>query len=209
MKNRPEKESRDPHDSTSTEFHRQLERARDGDTSAMGNLLQQYRDYLLAIAQREVDPAVRNKIAPSDIVQESMLTAHENFHQFVGGSEGEIQAWLRQILINDVYQAGRRFRAQKRAVDRERPMVFSSSLERGIADAENTPGTEALVIEETQRLKSAMAQLGEEHQRVIRLRNWQDLSFAEIGEQMGRSPDAARKLWARAVMTLQGILGEA
>lgn len=174
----------------------------------MGQLLQQYRDYLLLIANHEVDPAVRNKVAPSDIVQESLLTAHQEFNRFVGETDGELRAWLRQILINDVYQAGRKFHAKKRAVDRERPIVFTSSLDRGIADVANTPRTDALAIEEAERLQMAMDQLSEEHCEVIRLRNWQDLSFVQIGEQMARSPDAARKLWTRAVMNLQGLLKE-
>lgn len=189
-------------------FRQRLEQARDGDASVMGQLLQHYRDYLLLIANREVDPAVQNKVAPSDIVQESLLTAHQEFEQFAGKSEGELRAWLRQILINDVYQAGRKFRAQKRAVSRERPIVFTSSLDRGIADVANTPRTDALANEEAQTLQQAMKQLGQEHQEVIRLRNWQELSFAEIGEHMDRSPDAARKLWSRAIMKLQSLLGQ-
>jgi RNA polymerase sigma factor (sigma-70 family) len=70
----------------------------------------------------------------------------------------------------------------------------------------NTPRTDALATEEAERLQMAMDQLREEHREVIRLRNWQDLSFVQIGEQMARSPDAARKLWTRAVMNLQGFL---
>lgn len=207
MNHRPDEQASQSLESQA-EFRRQLGLARDGNDSAMGLLLQQYRDYLLLIANREVDPAVRNKVAPSDIVQESLLTAHQKFEQFAGGSEGELLAWLRQILINGVYQAGRKYRAKKRAVDRERPIAFTSSLDRGIADGANTPGTDALAIEEAKRLELAMAQLSEEHQQVIRLRNWQDLSFVEIGKQMERSPDAVRKLWSRAVLSLQKILGE-
>ena len=207
MNRQPDNES-SPSPESRLGFQQKLHQARDGDDSIMGQLLQQYRDYLLMIANREVDPAVQNKVAPSDIVQESLLTAHQEFAQFVGKSEGELRAWLRQILINDVYQAGRKFRAKKRAVDRERPIVFTSSLDRGIADVANTPRTDALANEEAQTLQKAMEQLSGEHQEVIRLRNWQDLSFAEIGEQMDRSPDAARKLWSRAIMNLQSRLGQ-
>ena len=206
MNQRPDDESSQT--DSKADFCRQLELARDGDDSAMGQLFQQYRHYLLLIANREVNPAVRNKVAPSDIVQESLMTAHQIFEQFEGGSEGELQAWLRQILINDAYEAGRKYRAQKRAVDRERPIAFTSSLNRAITDRANTPGTDALAVEEAKRLELAMEQLNEEHREVLILRNWQDLSFAEIGEKMERSPDAVRKLWSRAVLNLQRILGK-
>ena len=36
-----------------------------------------------------------------------------------------------------------------------------------------------------------------------RVRNWEQMAFAEIGKQMNRSPEAARKLWSRAVVRLQ------
>ena len=38
---------------------------------------------------------------------------------------------------------------------------------------------------------------------MLRLRYWDGLTFPEIGERLGRSPDAVRKLWYRAVERLQ------
>jgi hypothetical protein len=38
---------------------------------------------------------------------------------------------------------------------------------------------------------------------VIELRNRERLTFAEVGQRMGRSAEAARKLWARAIELLR------
>ncbi len=153
--------------------------------NAIGELVQKYRNYLLLIANQERDLTLQNKVAPSDIVQESLLTAYQHFEKFVGDSEEELLAWLRQILLNDVCQARRTFRTQKRDIQRERPIAFASSgVDRAIADQRKTPRTKALADEETALLNQAMSQLSEEHRQVIRLRSWSELSFAKIGEQM-------------------------
>jgi RNA polymerase sigma-70 factor (ECF subfamily) len=48
-----------------------------------------------------------------------------------------------------------------------------------------------------------MARLSGDHHAVLRLRYWEGLSFPEIGQRLGRSTDAVRKLWYRAVERLQ------
>ena len=48
-----------------------------------------------------------------------------------------------------------------------------------------------------------MTRLSNDHRSVLRLRYWDGLTFPEIGERLGRSPDAVRKLWYRAVERLQ------
>ncbi len=57
-----------------------------------------------------------------------------------------------------------------------------------------------------QRLQQALRQLSPDHEAVIRLRNWERLSFAEIGQRLGRSEEAAKKLWARAITRLKEVL---
>jgi RNA polymerase sigma-70 factor (ECF subfamily) len=61
--------------------------------------------------------------------------------------------------------------------------------------------------ERAQALQRALSQLPEEYRRVITLRHYEEQSFEEIGKQMERSTDAARKLWARAIERLRQELG--
>jgi DNA-directed RNA polymerase specialized sigma24 family protein len=51
-----------------------------------------------------------------------------------------------------------------------------------------------------------LAQLPEPQQQIVRLRSYEDLSFEEAGRCMGRSAEAARKLWGRAIEQLQQLL---
>ena len=185
-------------------FDELLKLARQGDAGALGELLQNHRHYLLLIANKELDENIRRKIGASDVVQESLLTAHLKFEQFGGKTKPELLAWLRTILINDLRHAWRTFKGtQKRQVDRERPLQINSSLEQPLVDAQMTPQTNALVAEEAVQLQSAMSFLSKEHQQVLRLHNWQQKEFGEIGLEMGRSAEAARKLWLRAILKLK------
>jgi RNA polymerase sigma-70 factor (ECF subfamily) len=66
-----------------------------------------------------------------------------------------------------------------------------------------SPSGEAMEHEQDQALQAALGRLPEDYRRVIALRHQEDLSFEEIGRLLQRSPDAARKLWARAIERLQ------
>ena len=196
-------------DSNSNSFASLLDKARLGDEKALGDLLQNHRDYLLKIANQELDADLKPKVGSSDVVQESLLTAHQKFIQFVGHSQPELLAWLRQILLNDVHHARRSYKGtKKRQLDRERSLQFKSSLDLGLADENNTPATNALVTEKLAQLESAIAEMQEDYQQVLRLHSFEQQSFEEVGEAMGRSADASRKLWTRAVMKLQEILAK-
>lgn len=178
----------------------------------MGQLIDRIRPYLLKIANEKMDPGLRRKIGASDIVQETMMTAHRYVTKFTGDSEAEWKAWLRTIVVNDIHNVRRKFRGtEKRQLDREVGIhgdSQSSSPGIDIPRAGPTPRSEAAMNEESLRLREAMERLPDEYRQVLQLRNWERLPFEEIGDQIGRSSEAARKLWSRAVARLQEELGD-
>jgi RNA polymerase sigma-70 factor (ECF subfamily) len=62
--------------------------------------------------------------------------------------------------------------------------------------------THAILNEDAQRLESAIEALAPAHRDVILLRKFQELSFGEIAERLGKSEDACRMLLARAMTAL-------
>src|SRR5437762_9115764 len=87
-----------------------------------GERLERYRNYLRLLARMQVDPALRGKVDPSDVVQIAMLRAHENIRQYRGTSEPEWKAWLRTILANTIREEARKFQAAMRDRYRERSL---------------------------------------------------------------------------------------
>lgn len=197
--------SKQPARNSDGKFAELIQLAREGDRRAMGDLMQGCREYLLLVANRDLDQDLRPKVGASDVVQETMITAQAAFEHFDGTSREELLAWLRAILKNDLRGAYRHFKGfQKRDIDRESPLADGS---RQIpVDPQDTPSTRAAIDEERRILQEAMAALSDQDNQVLRLRNWKKLSFAEIGNEMHRSEDAARKLWGRAVLRLQQAL---
>ena len=93
-----------------TDFNHQLHQAREGSSEALSNLLGRYRSLLLWTANQTLDSELRTKMGASDVVQETMLEAVRDFQQFFGETDEEWQAWLRQVLSNNLNNADRRFR---------------------------------------------------------------------------------------------------
>lgn len=188
-------------------FELLLSEARSGDPDAIGKLLEQCRNYLLLIANQDLDQTLQRKIGASDLVQESMLTAQAHFHRFDGTSKKHFLGWLRGILMNDVRHWRRHYQGtQIRDLHRETDITESRRLLNQPLDGLHTPGTQAAAAEEEALLTGALDELPENYRTVIRLRNWEDQSFAQIGEHLHCTGDAARKLWSRAIHRLQEIL---
>jgi RNA polymerase sigma-70 factor (ECF subfamily) len=186
---------------------RLLAAARAGSREALGRALEGCRRYLLAIAERQLDPDLRAKGGASDLVQETFLEAQRDFAHFQGSSPDELRAWLRQVLLHNVGAFTRQFRGTiKRAVGREVALAAggsSADLGPDPAGSTPTPSGAAMADEEALALHRALDRLPEDHRRVVVLRIEEGRSFEEIGRLTGRSPDAARKVWSRAMERLR------
>ncbi len=185
--------------------------AREGKADALGDLLASYRNYLRLLAATCIDGDVRGKADASDVVQETLLKAHQNFGKFRGTTEQEWITWVRQILVNNLADLHRRFSLKGRKISRERSletaMDRSSLMLRNLVPARGpSPSQEAQQRELSVVLADALAELEPEDREVVVLRNLQELDWNEIAARTGRSPDAARMLWTRALQRVGGLL---
>src|SRR4051812_46573127 len=94
-----------------------LPAARNGSGEALGEALEACRVYLQAIAERELNPELRAKGGASDLVQQTFLEAQQDFGQFHGETEEALLAWLRKMLLNNLFNFRRRYQgtAKRRA----------------------------------------------------------------------------------------------
>ncbi len=179
--------------------------ARQGSFAALGRLFDHYRGYLLRIACVSVPGDVRAKVSPSDLVQETFLQATKNFREFAGSSEPELRAWLRQILLYTLCDAQRHFSRGIRDIRLEIPLhvIGGDPGENGEPACPRPDPSQALAVtEKYQEMNRRLADLPPDYQRVIEQRIFHRRSFVEIGADMGRTAEAVRKLWARAIRHL-------
>ncbi|MCA9263116.1 MAG: sigma-70 family RNA polymerase sigma factor [Planctomycetales bacterium] len=189
---------------------------RDGGAS-LNELLPLYVNYLKLMATTQMDAKIRQRVSPSDVVQETCFEAHRDFHQFRGGTEREFVSWLRRILVHNIARlVERHVLADKRDVRREVSLEgMQRSLERStirlraiLADKGGSPSSQALRRERSVLLADQIAQLPEDYRDVIMLRNIEGLRFEEVAQRMNRSSGAARMLWLRAIDQLRTLLAE-
>jgi RNA polymerase sigma-70 factor (ECF subfamily) len=175
-----------------------LAAARKGSTEALGEALSECHSYLLQIARRQLAPELRAKGGASDLVQETFLEAQQHFEHFHGTSTAELRAWLSLLLRHRAAKFGRRYRTTaKRRLVCEIPA--GNSLPADI----HTPSVQASDDEQITLVRNAIAHLPDDYRRVMTLRYEQGLKFEEIGRQLGRSPDAVRMLWTRALQAVK------
>ncbi len=179
-----------------------IEAATQGDPEALGRLLETFRDYLLLVANEELEPDLRAKLGGSDLVQETFLGAQRDLGSFRGQTETEWRLWLRGILVHLLANHRRQYRAtSKRRIDRE---VALDATPRCDWPATNlSPSTDLAVRETEAALMSALDCLTENHRNVVLWHHRDRLPFEEVGQRLGISADAARKQWERALGVLR------
>ena len=178
------------------------------DHEAAGPALERFRAYLHLLARLHLDPRLRAKLAPSDMVQQTFLQAFQGLDQFQGRSEAELTAWLRQILARNLAHAARDLGRAKRDVDRERSLeaavdASSARLEAWLAADQSSPSQQADRNEQIRRLARALEMLPDAQREAVMLHYWQGWTVAEIGRHLSRTPAAVAGLLKRGLKQLR------
>jgi RNA polymerase sigma-70 factor (ECF subfamily) len=189
---------------------RLLAQARAGDTAALGQLLELYRNFLRLIARSMLDGPLRLKLDASDLVQDTFLKAHRRFTDFAGRQELELMAWLRQILTHTIFDQAKYYRRQRRGLHRQlsldEMLEHAGAAQQALADSFPSPSSLACQRESAVLLADAVEKLPADYREVFVLRNIERIPFNEIAVRMNRSPGATRVLWTRALQRLSELL---
>jgi RNA polymerase sigma-70 factor, ECF subfamily len=178
-----------------------------------GESLERFRPYLRLLARMHADPALRGKLDPSDVVQQTLLHAYRGLDGFRGRSDGELAAWLRQILARNLAHAVRDLARARRDVGRECSLEAAlddsaARLDAFLAADQSSPSQRAQRNEEALRLAEALEHLPEAQREALVLQHWHAWSVKEIAAQTGRTPAAVAGLIKRGLKQLRAHLQE-
>jgi RNA polymerase sigma-70 factor (ECF subfamily) len=178
-----------------------------------GPSLERFRDYLALLARLQMDAKLRARLHPSDIVQQTLLEAYRQRDQFRGRGDEELAAWLRQMLIHNVADAGRVLGRAKRNAALEHSLdaaLEHSSVRLGalLAADQSSPSQEALRNEQWLQVADALAGLPDSQREAIVLHYLQALPLAEVAGQLGRSEASVAGLLHRGLKKLRARLQE-
>ena len=166
--------------------------------------LEQYADYLRLLARLQVDPRMRSRLDPSDVVQQTLLIAHEKLAQFRGRTHAELAGWLRAILASTLAQAVRRFyrNAPERAQSMEHAVEESSArLESWLARDESTPSQKVDKAEQLLILAEVLTRMPENQRTAIELHHLQGHTVADTARRMDKTVASVTCLLYRGYKT--------
>jgi RNA polymerase sigma-70 factor (ECF subfamily) len=192
----------------STETKELFDRAREGEPRAVEVLFGRYRTYLCRFVELRLDPKLRSRVDPSDVVQDAQIEA---VRRLKGLEEQPMpfRLWLRQIAEDRLLRLHRHHVSTvRRAIGREQPLPEQSSLllARRLLASGSTPSKQFSRHELAQRLRRGMAQLSEGDREILLLRNFEGLSNPEVGYLLGIEPATASQRHGRAMLRLHKVL---
>jgi RNA polymerase sigma-70 factor (ECF subfamily) len=174
------------------------------------HVLKRYRDYLL-LARSQLDRRLQAKLDPSDVVQQTLLKAHQNWGQFRGKSEAELAAWLRAILAQHLADVARKFDLWHDVPEQSLEAALEQSsarLESWLAAEDTPPCKKFERQEQLLQMAEAMARLPDDQRTALELRHLRGLPVAEVARTTGRTTAAVGSLLYRGLTTLRRLMDD-
>jgi RNA polymerase sigma-70 factor (ECF subfamily) len=159
------------------------------------------RAYLRLVARLLWQPGVQRRLDLSDVVQQTLLKAHDKRDQFRGETEAEWRGWLRAILRNELWQAVRDNPPGEVSLNE-----LSGRLEGGLAASHSSPSEQVMRDEQMGRLADALGQLLEDERAAVELKHLHGCSVEFISRHLGRSKTAVAGLLKRGMHKLRRLL---
>jgi RNA polymerase sigma-70 factor (ECF subfamily) len=158
------------------------------------------RDHLRLLARLMWRPGALRELDLSDVVQQTLLKAHKNGHQYRGGTEAEWRGWLRTILLNELRQAAKGNRAFLRSLDES-----SRALEE-VAGEQTSPSQRVVRAEQLEQLAAALSKLPDHERTAVELKHLHSCTMEVISQHLGRTKQATAGVLKRGMRRLREIL---
>ena len=181
----------------------------------LGARLEQFRPRLERMLDLRLDPRLRRRVDPADILQEAFVEVVKRFDEFRSRRPMPFFLWVRlQTLQTLARVQHRHLGTARRAAGREvtpqsLPAASTFSLAKAFTQPGLSPSKEVARLELLERVRAALDRLDEEDREVLALRYFERLTNEEIAIVLGLTPSGEKKRHARALARLRRELPSA
>jgi RNA polymerase sigma-70 factor (ECF subfamily) len=193
----------------SAETCRLIEQVGHGEPAALEKLLVRHRPDLQAFVDWHLDPRLRARIDPSDVIQETQLEVVQRMDDFLRRRPMPFHLWVRRTAYERLLNLRRdHCHRARRSVDREVrwPERSSLLLARPLVRGGPSPSQALEAREFAERVSRAVGELAEADREILLMRHAEDLPYEEIACLLDIEPATARKRYGRALIRLQKVL---
>jgi RNA polymerase sigma-70 factor (ECF subfamily) len=181
----------------SEETTRLFLQARDGAEDARDALYERCARKLLPLIRVRMGRALRAEMESRDVLQNVLLKTLRKLPDLA--EPRAIMAWLAKVAENELRDLADYRGRQRRDAARRVPLEDEATE---VPARARQALSLAIASEAADQLEGALATLPDAHREVVVLRKLEELTFPEIAVRLGRSEDACRMLFARAMTSL-------
>jgi RNA polymerase sigma-70 factor (ECF subfamily) len=204
------------HDATpeeADETQELLVRIQGGDPHALDELFARHRAEVHRAVARRIEPSLRARVDPSDVVQEAQLDAALRLSDFIERRPMPFRIWILRTAAQRLLKLRRKATAARRDAGRDRPLEDPLGSSRGEAAAGAviqartlSPSQQAAAGDTARRLHAALERLSAPDRTILGLRALEGLSYENVGARLEIEPATARKRYGRALLRLRVVL---
>lgn len=181
-----------------------IQKAKNGDSDAFGQLIYQYEQKIYAIAFK----VFKNETDAFDVAQEICIKLFQKIDQF--RFESSFSTWLYRIATNTAIDE---YRKQKRKTTHEASLTESvepdeEPIEIQLPDKSDTPEEAYLRKEKIKYVWDAIRKLSDDHQEILILKDIEQKSYDEIAVHLDIGMGTVKSRLARARTALKKELQE-
>jgi RNA polymerase sigma-70 factor (ECF subfamily) len=187
-------------DSQTSQF---LKQWHEGNAKGLEGIIDRHLDWIHAQVHQRLSRPLRNKGETCDYVQDILVQFLRFSPRFVLSSEAQFRALLLRIVENALNDKYDWYTARRREIARERPLPSDTILSLDPPHGTiRTPSKSAEQHEREAWIRLGLELLDPDDREILALRQWDDLSFPEIGEELGIAANTARMRHNRAIVRL-------